>query len=290
MRKRLIYRCDDVGMSETYDIGIFKVIEDNIGCSADVMFDAEHAVEALRKLKEKPWLSIGWHRHLWGRPVLPAKEVPSMVNDEGRFKWGHDVKMCGVGVEYEEAYREFKAEMQLCYYAIGKYPDVAPCDPENDLPMEKAFCDVVREYNIASNYFSLSDDFHGRKKNYLDPKYEHLHIVSASIATGHMYDMNYWDEYQPIEAMTRLQWTDKEEIYFYGWHPGFVDDMILSESSCNIHRVRENIHARSKEYKDWIISNHIELINFRDALYGTNEYQDHLKKIDSPLWIGNMKG
>ena len=228
MRKRLIYRCDDVGMSETYDIGIFKVIEDNIGCSADVMFDAEHAVEALRKLKEKPWISLGWHRHLWGKPVLPAKEVPSMVNDEGRFKWGHNVRMCGVGVEYEEAYREFKAEMQLCYYAIGKYPDVAPCDPENDLPMEKAFCDVVREYNIASNYFSLSDDFHGRKKYYLDPstgemvtgwkkvsdKWYYFN-AGGDIAKGWKKIGNKWYFFKDSGAMQTTNLTYKGKVYYF---------------------------------------------------------------------------
>ena len=51
----------------------------------------------------------------------------------------------------------------------------------------------------------------------------------------------------------------------------------------------ENRAALSEEYKNWIIENHVELINFRDALYGTNELQDHLKAINSPLWIGNMK-
>lgn len=86
MRKRLIYRCDDVGYTESYDLGIFKVLEAGIGCSADVMFDAMHAKEALKKLKEMPWVSIGWHRHLWERPVLDAKEVPSLVDEIGRFK------------------------------------------------------------------------------------------------------------------------------------------------------------------------------------------------------------
>ncbi len=28
--------------------------------------------------------------------------------------------------------------------------------------------------------------------------------------------------------------------------------------------------------KKWIKENNIELINFRDALYGTHEYQNHL--------------
>ncbi len=289
MRKRLIYRCDDIGYTQTYDLGIFTVIDDNIGSAADVMFDAMHVREALKEIKKRPWLSVGWHRHLWESPVLLPEEVPSMVDEEGRFKWRHNRKTCGLGVTYEDAYKEFKAEMDLCYSILGRYPDVAPGDPMSELPMEKAYMDVLKECNIVSNYFTLADDFHGERKNYIDPQYEHLNIVSASIRTGRGYQMEYFDLYNPIEALTRLEWTEKEEIYFYGWHPGFVDDHILKESSCNIHRVKENIQSRSEEYKNWIISNRIELINFRDALYGTNEFQDHLKEVDSPLWIGNYK-
>ena len=89
MRKRLVYRIDDVGYTEAYDMGIKKVIESGIGCSADVMFDSMDCVEILKWLKERPWISIGWHRHLWERPVCNPSEVKSMVDEEGRFKWRH---------------------------------------------------------------------------------------------------------------------------------------------------------------------------------------------------------
>jgi hypothetical protein len=38
--------------------------------------------------------------------------------------------------------------------------------------------------------------------------------------------------------------------------------------------------------KNWIKENHAELINCRDALYGTREYQNHLKLIGSDLAMG----
>lgn len=62
----------------------------------------------------------------------------------------------------------------------------------------------------------------------------------------------------------------------------------MAESRCNLHRCKEHEAAVSEEFKNWIIENHVELINFRDALYGTDEFQQHLKEINSPLWIGNM--
>ena len=33
----------------------------------------------------------------------------------------------------------------------------------------------------------------------------------------------------------------------------------------------------SSELREWVEKNNIELVNFRDALYGTKEYQNHLK-------------
>lgn len=305
MRKRLIYRCDDVGYTATYDAGIFNVIDAGIGCSADVMFDAENCVEALMKLKERPWVSIGWHRHLWEKPVLDPQEVPSMVDENGRFKWGHRNNQFKKEVTYEDAYKEFKAEMALCYKVLGRYPDVASMGTfDARIPLEAAFYDVCKEYGIVTNYFQAcvfrerklgesEEDYQEMLKNAktpIDEQWKEKNIISCPIAVGGSYDLKNFSEYQPIIPMTNLVWSDKEEIYFYGWHPGFLDDHIFKESSLSIHRVKEYVDALSFDYQNWLIENHIELINFRDALYGTNELQDHLKAINSPLYIGNMEG
>ena len=298
MRKRLIYRCDDVGYSPAYDLGIFEVLNSGIGCSADVMFDACDAAEALKKLKDMPWLSVGWHRHLWERPVLDPKEVPSLVDENGRFKWGHRKNHLMKEATYEDAYKEFEAEMKLCYDNLGRYPDVAGVR-DDDIPLEKAFKDICDKYNITYGFFTAvhprplkigeKSDGPDRKPTVAMEKWADKNIISCPIQVGGGFDMKRLDEYDPLIPMTNLKWTDKEEIYFYGWHPGYLDLHILNESTCSIHRVMENRAALSEEYKNWIIDNHVELINFRDDLYGTNELQDHLKAINSPLWVGNMK-
>lgn len=49
----------------------------------------------------------------------------------------------------------------------------------------------------------------------------------------------------------------------------------------------QDVHALcSEELKNWIRENRIELVNFRDALYGTKEYQNHLRNIGSDLFVG----
>ena len=44
----------------------------------------------------------------------------------------------------------------------------------------------------------------------------------------------------------------------------------------------------SDTLKNWVREHNIELINFRDALHGTQEYQNHLRSVDSDLFLGNL--
>lgn len=37
--------------------------------------------------------------------------------------------------------------------------------------------------------------------------------------------------------------------------------------------------------KQWIVEHQVELVNMRDVLLGTQEYQNHLRAVGSPLYI-----
>ncbi len=289
MRKRLVFRVDDCGYTPIYDLGTQRALTEGVGSSADVMFDSPDTIEMLKWLKDKPWISVGWHRHLWESPVLPPEEVPSLVDENGRFKWGHRKQYLMKEATYEDAYKEFDAEMQLCYEYLGRYPVVAGTRGGSDIPLEKAFLDIVNKYEIAHGVFSTLDDG-VRFPVVADDKWKDRKYYSVNIQPDPKigFDLAYFKDYDPLQKMIALEWTDEEEIYFYGWHPGYVDDHIMAESTCNLHRCKELEACCSQEIKDWIITNKIELINQGDAIYGTNDFQDHLKEINSPLWIGNM--
>ena len=285
MRKRLVYRADDVGYTEAFDLGIYQAFDQGIASSADVMFDSPHTVQALLWLKDHPWISIGWHRHLWESPVL-GKDVPSMVDEEGRFKWRHRKQYLMNEVTYDDAYREFMAEAELCRSIVGHYPDSASCRMEEDCnDLERAYRDVLNELNIPHNFWYDSP------RNPGDPKYEHLHFRQWDGENfvgdpSDTYDLKNFDRYDPYGKMTAVVWENDDQIWRIGGHPGFVDDHIMKESSCNLHSCKE-LDA-CKRMRQWVIDHKIELINQRDVFNGTNEFQDHLKEINSPLWIGNM--
>ena len=66
---KLIIRADDVGYTKIHNLGTFQTIDEGVVTSADVMLDCPGTVDALEQLKERPWISVGWHAHFWGAPV-----------------------------------------------------------------------------------------------------------------------------------------------------------------------------------------------------------------------------
>lgn len=169
MRKRLVYRADDLGYTKAYDEGFFKAIDKGIVTSADIMLDCEDSVEALKKLKNYPWISIGWHAgHLWGKPVADPKLVSSMINEKGEFKWRKNKKLQD-DVPYEEAYIEYKAQLELCLRILGRVPDTTTI--AGNRPIDQARRDLCNEYGIVY-------DFCGQSRNgtYLSCKEEYKHL------------------------------------------------------------------------------------------------------------------
>ena len=76
------------------------------------------------------------------------------------------------------------------------------------------------------------------------------------------------------------------------WHPGYVDYFVYQEGdygplALNYIAIRTvDVHALcSDEVKGWIKEHNIELVNIRDALFGTRDYQNHLRAIGSDLAV-----
>jgi hypothetical protein len=83
-------------------------------------------------------------------------------------------------------------------------------------------------------------------------------------------------------------------IVWQAWHPGYVDYYVYRLWHRNERaRACQYVVCRTQDVsamcdvrlKNWIKQNRIELVNFRDALYGTSEYQNHLKSVGSDLYM-----
>ncbi len=280
---KLILRADDVGYTSINALGTFKAIDEGLITSADLMLDCPGFEDAARFLRERPWISVGWHPHFWGRPVLPPEQVPSMVNEEGKFKWRKNRKLQQECV-YEEVLAECRAQLDRTIEVLGRAPEYTQ-SAWGDSPFDRARMQACKEYGIAVG-------FYGHGEHDIMPEYADLDVYMPNQIEDGCYDACYDKNsdvrmtYDPVAYLKSHQEEfSRHNAVVTAWHPGYLDEYILAESSMQIARMQDIQALCGSELHDWIKDNGIELINLRDALYGTRTYQNHLRSIGSDLYV-----
>jgi predicted glycoside hydrolase/deacetylase ChbG (UPF0249 family) len=150
--RRMIVRVDDVGMSKVCNEGTFEAIRHGIPSSADVRLDSPGTEDALERLRAMPWITVGWHTHMWGAPVLPAREVPSLVEHGGEFDGRFRTDLAkSPDVVHDEALRELRAQVIRCKRILGRVPDTGGNNNPGS-PWTSAMRSVLEEFGIPYNY------------------------------------------------------------------------------------------------------------------------------------------
>ena len=324
--KKMIIRADDVGFTDVCNLGTFEAIRGGLVTSADVMLDSPGTVDALRRLKDYPWLSVGWHMHMWGAPVLDPSRVPSLVEKGGVFAGRFRLDLAQAeDVVYEEAVMELRAQLDRCVEILGKAPDTGG-GGRGESPWGRACRQVSEEYGVAYNVA-------GREGS--DPRV--IEKIKAAQAAGEEWAKHYSAQPRPA-VRADAKWADRkimiadgslpymdlytdsiarverdyDPVLYYtqdrghlldypddvileqSWHPGYVDYYVyrLGERGKRpraqqfvVGRVQDVAALCDGRLRDWIREHRIELVNFRDALYGTREFQNHLRQTGSDLAV-----
>ena len=297
---KIIIRADDVGYTDVCNIGAFEAIEGGLVSAADVMLDTPGAKDALLRLKEMPWISTGWHTHFWGSPVLDPDKVPSLFDRKtGHFRT--DIAKAQ-DVVFEEILAECRAQMEMCVSILGKPLDTATTAGLNDsTPFSRAVKQVCDEYGLPYNYCykksrdkitgepleSFPDEKWADRKCYcLNPGPAYGALFTDSLTECEKYDpASYY-----IDDRQAMGDYPADAVLEQSWHPGYPDWYVyhLGDQGPNarnfiLARIMDVEALTSDRLKQWVIDNKIELVNFRDALYGTCDYQRHLYNVGSPL-------
>ena len=325
--RKMIFRADDIGFSKVCNIGTFEAIDNGVVTSADVMLDSPGTEDALERLTDYPWISVGWHMHMWGAPVLDPARVPSLVEKVGPFvgRFRTDLRQAD-DVDFDEAVKELRAQLDRCARILGKVPDTGGGSRGNGA-WGRACLQVQDEYGLAYNFTGtarpVSEEWiehiksakaageewakyyevPGRELRKADEKWASRRIFSpgGTNATINLLtdsvsavEKNYDPVLYYTEDPNHMLDLPKDMILTKAWHPGYVDYYVyrLGER-VNRARAQQFVVGRVQDVaalcdvrlKNWIQSNNIELVNTRDALYGTREYQNHLNAIGSDLAI-----
>lgn len=289
---KVVFKTDDVGYTHVHNLGTFAATDNGVVSHHDIMLDCrEGSEEAYLYIKEHPWISTGWHTHFWGWPVLDAAEIPHMVNAHGRFigrekRWDTPVRD---SVPYEEVYAEAKAQMDKCIRFMGKTPDtIFVHNVKTD--WDKAIVDVAREYELLEDFAGIlqpDGSVTGQAERFKD-----LRVVRADNAgirneyyTREMMGAFTYDPYTCWEKYFDDEKVSSDLTYIATYHAAYLDDLVQAESSLAMGRVKDVEFLTSDWLKNWLIDHKVAVVSMRDAALGTNEYQNHLKAIGSPLYI-----
>ena len=301
---KLIIRADDIGYTDVCNIGAFETVERGVVTSADVMLDTPGTEDALERLKAFPWISLGWHGHMWGAPVLDPQAVPSLVMaDAGRIRFRKDLR-AAADVVFDEALAECRAQIERCVRILGRAPDTSGGSRANEAPFGTAMRQVCDEYGIAYNvtiYPGPSDGmpwtapadprWASRKIYHLGPR--HPLNASQALLTDSLTAIEAYDPASfYLDDPSHMLDLAEDEMMMTALHPGYVDYYVYRLGDYGP-EARNFILARpvdvealcSERLKNWIREYRVELVNFRDALYGTREYQNHLRAIGSDLCV-----
>lgn len=152
-----------------------------------------------------------------------------------------------------------------------------------------------------AKYYSSDSNAGINKGGQPDPKWADRKITTLS-GTAAFVDLltdsisSVEKNYDPVLYYTEDRFgilrTPMDVITWQAWHPGYVDYYVyrLGER-VNRARAQQFVISRTQDaaamtdprLRNWIKENQIELVNFRDALYGSSEYQNHLKAVSSDL-------
>ncbi len=116
---RLIVRIDDAGFCHGANMGLKRILEEGTCTAVSVIVNTPWLDEAVQILHDHPEVSVGvhltlnseWNEYRWG-PVAPYTEVPSLVDDYGKF-FGSRRDLIANNPKVEEVETELRAQIAL---------------------------------------------------------------------------------------------------------------------------------------------------------------------------------
>lgn len=187
--KKLLIRCDDIGMSHSVNMAAKELIEEGLIFSASVMFPCAWYQEAVDILKEHPEISVGvhltlnaeWKNYRWG-PVAGKDNVSSLVDDNGFFFpsrsafFSNNPKLGEVEIELRaQIERAVKSGLKISYldYHMGTAVDT----PDLRLIVEK----LASAYGLGISRYFGEVDIKSMYSDPIDSKKDSLYKILSNL-------------------------------------------------------------------------------------------------------------
>ena len=244
---KLILNADDFGLSPSINQGILDCFDEGLISSTTMMMNTPYTDDAIRLAKEKGIKNIGIHLNLtYGKSVLPADEVQSLVDENGVF---HYVCMLGYYTQYVDAKKELRAQIEK-FLASGLEPThIDHHHYFNEIPnILKAYLELAQEYKLPvramdENVRTLCKQMNIKTTDEFSFAF---HGNGIDISTFQILKSLFWKRDISLEVLT---------------HVGYIDDYTRHQTNYLIREDEINVlrEAKKQGYFD-----DIELVGFGD--------------------------
>ena len=247
---KLIMRADDLGFSEAVNYGIEKTIREGVITSVGIMPNMDYAKHGYELIKDYD-IALGQHTNICvGKPLTNPKLIPSLVQENGEFCSSKEIRARKEDlIRVEEAEIEIEAQLQRFIEITGKTPDYF----EGHAVFSENFFIALK--NVAKKYGFFFEN-PGFDKNWEQENgIVGLHFIELD-------ENGLYDPSQYLESCLKIIKEAPCSVAIF--HPGFLDQYILSHSSFTLIRPMECEFLCGEWVKNWIVENEIKLVDFRN--------------------------
>lgn len=245
---KIIFRADDLGISEAVNYGILKSIRDGVISCVGLMPNMPSANHGYDLIKDTD-VCLGQHTNIClGTPVSDPLKIPSLVNENGKFYTSREINQRQEDtIDLLECELEIEAQLQKFIEITGKQPEYF----EGHAVFSKNYLQALK--NVATRHHLFYDDP-------INPEWQKQnHIYSLDFFQFD--EKGLYDPYAYFESQkNRIMHQDCSIVVF---HPGYIDQFLLEHSSYTFIRPMECEFLCSQWLKEWLEKNQIEVVSFR---------------------------
>ena len=247
--KKLLLRADDLGYSEPVNLGIEKTIRKGLIRSLGVMVNmpaTQHGVDLIRDCD----IALGVHVNICAeQPLSDPDLIPSLVDEKGYFKSSKTYRSTTDDfVVFDEVIIEIEAQYHRFLELFGRKPDYFEGHAVASAQFFKGLEYVANKYQLKYSGFPVDDK---------------PIRVGDSLVVFHMESLQ--PNYDPFVLLQKMVASASDEVVQMGiFHPGYLDQYILTHSSLLQERCLEVEVLTDPATRSFLEQAGVDLIDYRD--------------------------
>ncbi len=260
---KLVIRAADYGMVDCITDGCLKAIRDGVlNCVGLMTNNYKYAKRAAELIKQYPHVEVGQEINLVsGIPASDPKDIPSLVNEEGRFLTSQErIKAGNPEIAFEDAYREVDAQMKRFVELMGRKPTYFSGHSYSTPTIEAALTAAGKD----NGFIDRIDIINAAGVVSVKPEWYKVPETPDGNGRG-----AYTAEIQKNLPVTRVMVSEldkyvNDEYVWMNTHCGYCDGELCDMSTFNVIRGKECQALCSPELKNWIESHDVEMTSFEE--------------------------